>query len=171
VLTKGYAPFEQYQSKGRQGPYTDVYALGAVLYRAVTGATPEDAADRLDQDKVEPLRHRPPPGYSREFLATVSGPRPWAGFRPTASASAIWAAMYCRCWMTPVMPSCGPASEKEALNPPLPVTCLSAFLAAKILSFICQRSGISRRNPWKQIHALSAIDARRHQQHDQTPFA
>jgi len=71
VLTKGYAPFEQYQSKGRQGPFTDIYALGAVLYRAIKGAAPEDAADRWDQDKVEPLRHRPPPGFSREFLATV----------------------------------------------------------------------------------------------------
>jgi len=71
VLTKGYAPFEQYQSKGRQGPFTDIYALGAVLYRAIKGVAPDDAADRWEQDKVEPLCRRPPPGYSHEFLATV----------------------------------------------------------------------------------------------------
>jgi serine/threonine protein kinase len=71
VLTKGYAPFEQYQTKGRQGPFTDLYALGAVLYRSIKGTAPDDAADRWDDDKVEPLCHRPPPGYGLEFLATV----------------------------------------------------------------------------------------------------
>jgi serine/threonine protein kinase len=71
VLTKGYAPIEQYQTKGRQGPYTDLYALGAVLYRIIKGVAPEDAADRWEQDKVESLCQRPPPGYSRELLATV----------------------------------------------------------------------------------------------------
>jgi serine/threonine protein kinase len=71
VLTKGYAPFEQYQTKGRQGAFTDLYSLGAVLYRAIKGVAPDDAADRWDNDNVEPLRRHPPPGYSLEFLATV----------------------------------------------------------------------------------------------------
>jgi len=46
VITKGYAPFEQYQTKGRQGAFTDLYALGAVLYRSIRGVAPDDAADR-----------------------------------------------------------------------------------------------------------------------------
>jgi serine/threonine protein kinase len=71
VITKGYAPFEQYQTKGRQGAFTDLYALGAVLYRSIKGVAPDDAADRWDEDKLEPLCHRQPPGYSLEFLATV----------------------------------------------------------------------------------------------------
>lgn len=53
VLTEGYAPLEQYQRNGEQGPWTDIYGAAATLYRMVTGRAPPVAIDRMTQDPLE----------------------------------------------------------------------------------------------------------------------
>lgn len=54
-LKPGFAPLEQYSQNGKQGPYTDVYALACTYYYSLTGKMIPSAVDRLEGKEYEPL--------------------------------------------------------------------------------------------------------------------
>ena len=51
ILTPGFAPFEQYQARTHLGPFTDIYALCATMYTAISGQRPPAAPDRIMGDE------------------------------------------------------------------------------------------------------------------------
>jgi len=96
VVTPGYAPIEQYFSDGKQGPWTDIYAIGATMYHCATGVAPVVATERLAliQDKeadpvaraADLLRNR----FSSPFLdALVAMMQPNAKDRPQTVDDAL----------------------------------------------------------------------------------
>ena len=71
VFTPGYAPFEQYFADGRQGPWTDIYALAAVAYRLVAGMPPPEAARRVTEDTLLPATTLCRGRYSAALLNAI----------------------------------------------------------------------------------------------------
>lgn len=53
TLRHGYAPIEQYQHGGGQGPWTDIYALCATIYYCMTGVVPPMATNRIIKDSIQ----------------------------------------------------------------------------------------------------------------------
>src|SRR5919107_1033084 len=69
--TPPYAAIEQYVKTYDQGPWTDVYALGVVMYECVTGEKPAEVLERLHAGLGKPLASGKWPGYGKKFLQTV----------------------------------------------------------------------------------------------------
>lgn len=74
MLKPGYAPIEQYAgAAARQGPWTDIYALGAILYFAIRRKPPMPAVSRIEKDTLRSLASLAPPGFSEGFLHVRGG--------------------------------------------------------------------------------------------------
>lgn len=53
LLKPGYAPEEQYRTKGNQGPWSDIYALAGTIYKCITGVTPPESMERMRKDELQ----------------------------------------------------------------------------------------------------------------------
>ncbi len=78
LIAPGYAPFEQYYNDpSSQGPWTDIYGLGATAYRAICGRAPLDAVSRSKgilgstQEIMVPASVVGAGRYSGRFLAAI----------------------------------------------------------------------------------------------------
>jgi serine/threonine protein kinase len=71
LVTPGYAPFEQYSSGVEQGPWTDLYAMGGVLFYALTGNNPPDAIGRMKGDPLAKLLAPAIPRYGEDLVRAI----------------------------------------------------------------------------------------------------
>ncbi|MDB5812118.1 MAG: hypothetical protein JWN94_4240 [Betaproteobacteria bacterium] len=72
IVSPGYAPLEQYHAQGHQGAWSDLYALGAVMYWLVTGTKPVEATARVRNDPLKPaLQAADRARYSADLLNAI----------------------------------------------------------------------------------------------------
>ena len=78
MVSSGYAPYEQYNRRGRQGPWSDLYSLGSTFYYCLSGRHPVDSLERFmamhngEPDPLQPLPELCGEHYSDELLHAVS---------------------------------------------------------------------------------------------------
>jgi serine/threonine protein kinase len=71
IVSPGFAPLEQYDSRGGQGPWSDLYAVGGVLYWLITGQQPVEAPARAFSDPMVPAIKAAGSAYSQSLLKAI----------------------------------------------------------------------------------------------------
>jgi hypothetical protein len=71
TAASGYSPPEQHGVRGQQGPWSDLYAAGAIAYRCITGSAPPDSPRRLHNDPYVPAAIAAARTYNKALLATI----------------------------------------------------------------------------------------------------
>lgn len=73
VGSPGFSPAEQFTAHGKNGPWTDLYSLGATCYTLITGEAPQDSIERLDEDELPLLAENAAlhQRFSVAFLAAI----------------------------------------------------------------------------------------------------
>jgi serine/threonine protein kinase len=148
IVSPGWAPFEQYHSGGKQGPWSDLYAVGGVLYWLVTGEKPIEAVARIRKDTLKPAAAAP--GYTPAFLEAIDWalrvnederPQSVAEFRARLGSGGVRAGTV----VTPAAVVLDPAQLKaveaalaQHLGPIAPVMVKKAAKSASSLAVLAQ---------------------------------
>jgi len=141
ILKPGYSPVEQYDGELslRQGPWTDIYALAAVLYAAISGRLPPSAIARVVRDDLLPASQAGAGRYSAPFLAAIdAGLALWPQHRPQNMQA--WRALFAM----PATPAAAAAVlPPQQPQPPLPSTPRPPPWRARLRAWWRRRRGVA----------------------------